>query len=40
MTRERCISTGSVKSGDDDSNFIHYTWTMLYVDSDKTNGHT
>jgi len=34
--RGRCIPTDSVKSGDDDSNFVHYTGTGAYVDSDKT----
>ena len=37
MTREDCIPTDSVKSGDDDFNFVHYTGTGAYVDSDKAN---
>jgi len=37
MTLGSCIPTESVKIGDDDSNFVHYTRTGAYVDSDKTN---
>ena len=37
ITRGSCIATDSVKSGDDNSNFIHYTRTGAYVDLDKTN---
>ena len=37
MTRESCILTHSVKSGDDHPNLIHNTGVGAYVDSDKTN---
>jgi len=37
MTRGSYIPTGSSKSEDDDSNFVHYTGTATYVDLDKTN---
>jgi len=36
-TRESCISTDSVKSGDDYSSLVHSIGTGAYIDSDKTN---
>jgi len=37
MTRESCIPTDSMKSGDDCSSLIHSIGTGAYIDSDKTN---
>ena len=37
MTRENCIPTDSVKSGDDHSNVVYNTETGAYIDLDKTN---
>ena len=37
MTRESCIPTDSVKSGDDYSILIHNTRIRAYIDSHKTN---
>jgi len=37
MTRGNCISTVSVKRGDDCSSLIHNIDTGAYIDSDKTN---
>ena len=37
MTRENCISIGSVKSSDDYSSLVHSIGTMACIDSDKTN---
>jgi len=31
MTRRSCIPTDSVKSGDDDSNFVHNIETEAYI---------
>jgi len=36
-TQESCISTNSVKSGDDYPNLIHITGFGTYIDWDKTN---
>ena len=37
MTRENCIPTDSVKSGDDNFRIVHNIRTGAYIDSDKTN---
>ena len=37
MTRESCISIGSVKSSDDCSSLVHNIETEVCIDSDKTN---
>ena len=37
MTRESCIPTDSVKSGDDHLNLVHNTGVRAYTDSDKFN---
>ena len=37
ITRESCIPTDSVKSGDNYSSLVHSIGTGAYIDSDKTN---
>jgi len=37
MTRKSCIPIDSVKSKDDDSDFVHNIGIGTYVESDKTN---
>ena len=37
MTRESCIPTDFVKSGDDCSSLVHSIETEAYIDSDKSN---
>ena len=40
MTRESCILTDSVKSGDDCSSLVHNIGTVTYINSDKANRQT
>ena len=37
MTRESCIPTDSVKSGDDYSSLVHSFESRAYIDQDKIN---